>query len=71
MLVDDPNSASGKSVAIDTLDWPPSALAVIEHYRTALKEIHEYADTACEGAGEPEFSGFSWIAACSHKALNT
>jgi len=37
--------------------------------RAILKEQAEYADGCMEGAGEPEFSQFSIIAASCRKAL--
>jgi len=42
--------------------------AMIEWLQHELKEIELYADASCEGAGEPEFSQFSWIAARARRA---
>jgi hypothetical protein len=41
----------------------------IERLRGWLKEISEEADGDMEGAGEPEFSQFSYIAAKARAAL--
>ncbi len=42
----------------------------IERLRAALNEIGSAADGYMEGAGEPEFSVYSWITGVCIKAIN-
>ena len=37
--------------------------------KDGLTEIFHFADTHCEGTGEPEFSWFGWIASRASAAL--
>lgn len=40
-----------------------------KRFKDGLTEIFHFADTHCEGAGEPEFSWFGWIASRATAAL--
>lgn len=39
MLIDDPNSASGKRVVVDVPQWPESALSLIEEQRVIIGRL--------------------------------